>query len=327
MIFSYQLEHVLFYYGEQLALSLDKLEIESGKTVALIGENGSGKSTLLAILAFLELASQGKLLFYNALLNKKKLISYRRRVGFLAQKPFMLQGTVLDNINLALKIQAKKQPVDKIMYLLEQLNIAHCAYQSAKQLSGGELQKAALARILILEPEVLLLDEPFSYLDEDSSKILTDFIADYAKTTGNTLIFSTHDRLQGLALADQVVALANGKQVDTPLINLFKGAVREHVFYSGSLQIILTDAESKGSHISICPQDIVLSADAIVSSMRNHFQGRVVMIAEEHGCIRVNVDTGVIFQVLITYQALKELQLQLGAQVWVNFKSNSVLVF
>ncbi len=327
MNFSYQLEHIVFYYGEQLALSLDKLDIKSGKTVALIGENGSGKSTLLAILAFLELAHQGTLLFYDERLNKKKLVSYRRRVGFLAQKPFMLQGTVLDNIHLALKIHAKKQPIDKIMHLLERLNIAHCAQQPAKQLSGGELQKAALARILMLEPEVLLLDEPFSYLDEDSRKIVTDFISDYAKTTGRTLIFSTHERLHGLALADQVIALAQGQQVDTPLINLFKGTVREHIFYSGSLQIILTDAVSKGSHISICPQDIVLSVDALLSSMRNHFRGRIVMIAEEHGSIRVNVDTGVIFQVLITYQAFKELQLQLGTQVWVNFKSNSVLVF
>ncbi len=327
MNFSYQLRQVVFYYGKQLALSLDKLDIESGKTVALIGENGSGKSTLLAILAFLELAPQGRLLFCNELLNNKKLVSYRRRVGFLAQKPFMLQGTVLDNIQLALKIQAKKQPVDKIMRLLEQFNIAHCAGQSAKQLSGGELQKAALARILILEPEVLLLDEPFSYLDEDSSKILTDFMDDYVKTTGKTLLFSTHNRLQGLALADQVIALAKGKLVDTPLINLFHGTVREHIFYSGVLQIILTGAASQGSHVSISPQDIVLSVDAIISSMRNHFRGRVIMIAEEHGCIRVNVDTGVIFQVLITYQALTELQLQLGTQVWVNFKSNSVLVF
>ena len=323
----YQLNSLRFYYADKEALCLDQVQIQAGKTTALIGANGSGKSTLLSLFAFLASPSQGQLLFKGQQVNKTELTHYRRRVGFLAQKPFMLLGTVYDNIDLALKIHGKKQRTKKIQKILNQLDIAHCVTQQAKQLSGGELQKAALARILVLEPEVLLLDEPFSYLDQSSAQTMELFLQSYTEENGNTLVFSTHDRLQGFALADQVLALANGKQVQTPLINLFQGKVINHVFYSGPMRIVLTEPISNGRHASINPQDIVLSADALVSSMRNHFQGRVVMIADEMGVVRVNVDTGVVFKVLITYQALNELNIKLGDKLWVNFKSNAVVVF
>ena len=323
----YQINQLRFYYNDRLALSLGNIQIQAGKATALIGANGSGKSTLLNILAFLSSSWQGEIVFNGQGVNIKNLIQYRRKVGFLAQKPFMLCGTVYDNIDLALKIHGIKQRPEKIHRVLQQLDIKHCADQQAKQLSGGELQKSALARILVLQPKVLLLDEPFSYLDQSSAQSLESFLHSYARETGHTLVFSTHDRLQGFALADEVIALAEGKQVLTPLINLFHGQLIDHVFHSGALRIILTEAITNARHASINPQDIVLSLDALVSSMRNHFQGHVVMIADEMGSVRVNVDTGVIFQVLITYQALDELNIKLGDKLWVNFKSNAVVVF
>ena len=323
----YQLNKIRFAYADKEALSLVHLQIEEGKTFALIGANGSGKSTLLNILAFLASPTQGEIFFKGECVNQRELIQYRRRVGFLAQKPFMLAGTVYDNIDLGLKIQRKRQRTEKILKVLKQLDISHCMHQQAKLLSGGELQKVALARILVLEPEVLLLDEPFSYLDQSSAQALELFLQSYSNETGKTLVFSTHDRLQGFALADNVFALADGQQVMTPLINLFHGEVKQHQFHSSSLCIQLPDAISAGRHASINPQDIVLSNTALVSSMRNHFLGRIILIAEEKGSVRVNVDTGVVFKVIITYQALEELNLQLGDKVWVNFKSSTVVVF
>jgi len=324
---SYQLNHLRFYYHDKQALSLENISIQAGKTTALIGANGSGKSTLLNMLAFLSSPSQGEILFNGQSVKKKGLIHYRRRVGFLAQKPFMLNGTVFDNIDLALKIQGKRQRSEKVVRILKQLDIEHCIHQQAKLLSGGELQKVALARILVLQPEVLLLDEPFSYLDQGSALALEIFLQSYALETGHTLIFSTHDRLQGFALADKVLALAEGREVKTPLINLFHGEVVEHQFHSGAMSIELSESVTTGRHASINPQDIVLSNAALKSSMRNHFQGRIIMIADEMGSVRVNVDTGVVFKVLITYQALDELKLKLGGEVWVNFKSSAVVVF
>ncbi len=327
--YSYQFDQAQFFYeGNNLALSLDKLDIAAGKTTALIGANGSGKSTLLNILAFLEPVSQGELIFNQKKVNKKHLIDYRRQVGFLAQKPFMLYGTVYDNINLALRIHKQKQRPEKIKQILKQLDISHCEQKVAKQLSGGELQKSALARMLVLDPKVLLLDEPFSYLDQNSAQSLEDFLQTYSEKTGNTLVFSTHDRLQGYALADNVVALASGKQVLTPLINLFHGVVKGDKFYSEHLCIALGGGVMQGQHASIKPIDIILSTDELgKNSMRNRFQGRVVVIAEERGSVRINIDAGEIFKAIITFQALKELNLVLGGCVWINFKSNAVVVF
>ena len=323
----YQLNQLRFYYHDKQALSLDNIQIQAGKTTALIGANGSGKSTLLNLLAFLSSPNQGEILFNGQSVNKADLIQYRRRVGFLAQTPYMLYGTVYDNIDLALKIQGKQLRHEKIHRVVKQLGIEHCLDQQAKLLSGGELQKVALARILALEPEVLLLDEPFSYLDQNSAQALESFLLNYVYDTNRTLIFSTHDRLQGFALADNVLALAEGKEVMTPLINLFHGDVIDHQFHSGSMIMVLPESITTGRHASINPQDIVLSTQALASSMRNHYKGRIITIADEMGSVRVNVDTGVVFKVLITYQALEELKLQLGGEVWVNFKSSAVVVF
>ncbi|BCG63111.1 MAG: tungstate transport system ATP-binding protein [Methyloprofundus sp.] len=323
----YTINNLQFQYATKVALSLDRICIRKGKATALIGANGSGKSTLLKILAFLEVPKQGNIEFNGRQVSNSKLTHYRRRVGFLAQKPFMLRGTVYDNIDLALKIQGKKHRSQKIQQVLEQLNITHFAKQAAKQLSGGEAQKVALARILVLKPEVLLLDEPFSYLDQSSACDLELFLQHYTQEAGHTLVFSTHDRMQGVALADDVLALADGRQVQSPLLNVFPGTLVGNTFYSEAMQIIVDDIGATGGHASINPQDIILSADALIESEHNTMQGRVFLIADECGQVRVSVDTGVVFQVLISYQTLYALDIKFGERVWVNFKAAAVVVF
>jgi len=325
----YQLKQLRFYYSpDTVALSLDELSIPEGKTTALMGENGSGKSTLLNILAFLAPIDQGSIFYKKCKVEFKHYNSYRRRIGFLAQKPFMLRGTVYDNLNYALKVQGKKQRRESIQQVLRQLDITYCAEKQAKLLSGGELQKAALARLLVLKPEVLLLDEPFSYLDQHSEQYLEQFLKDYVQQTGNSLIFSTHNRLQGVALADNVISLAKGREVLTPLINVFHGEVRGNQFFSAALCMQISESGTVGSHASVNPQDITLSTQMILnSSMRNHLQGRVVMIADEMGQVQVNVEAGELFKVIITYSALQELALNLGSSVWISFKANAVVIF
>lgn len=323
----YQLNKLQFHYADKLALSLDSLNIQAEKTTAIIGANGSGKSTLLSLLAFLLNPDKGQLLFNGLPVNKGNLTQYRRQVGFLTQKPFMLKGTVYDNIDLALKIHGKKQRGSKIQQVLKQLDIDYCIQLQAQQLSGGELQKVAIARMLVLEPDVLLLDEPFSYLDQCSAQTLESFFLTYTQKTGQTLIFSTHDRLQGFALADDILALAEGKQVLSPLINLFHGKVIERHFHVGSMRISLASALPAAQHISINPQDIVLSALRLPDNMNNHFLGRVILIADEINTVRVNVDTGIVFQVLITFQVLVELNIKLGDKLWVNFEADAPVLF
>jgi tungstate transport system ATP-binding protein len=326
---AYQLQQVSFKYEESLVLSLPDLAIKEQQTTVLIGPNGSGKSTLLQLLAFLSAPTTGSIKYRGSAVTPSNRQEYRKCVAFLAQKPYMLTGSVLDNLTLALKFRgvSKKKRQQKAISALEQLNIRHLKNHPAKLLSGGEIQKAALARALVLQPDVLLLDEPFSYLDQSASRLFEQFIEAYTSNSDTTLIFSTHNRLQGYALADNVITLMNGERVSTPLINLFHGRIEHHCFNTGKLEILLPDDIVRGQHLAIDPHEIVLSNQPLSSSIRNSYQGRVTTIAEEMGKVRVSIEAGEKFQVLITYQALNDLALVLGGSIWISFKSNSVVVF
>jgi tungstate transport system ATP-binding protein len=326
---AYQLTGLRFQYGDFTALSIDELTIVADTRTALVGANGSGKSTLLAVLAFLDWPIAGELYYFGQRVRKSDLTGLRREIAFLPQKPYLFTGTVNDNLHLALKIRGI--PVEKrnqrIRRALDELNIGQLGQYQIVTLSGGERQKAALARAILMEPAVLLMDEPFSYLDADSVRLLERFILEYSQNKGKTVLFSTHNRLQGGALGSQSVSLVKGRPVNNSLLNVFNGFPEKQIFNTGHIRIYLADDSPFGRHIAIDPREIVLSKQALVSSMRNRFQGRVCAIAEESQNIRVAVDVGEIFQALITHHALHELRVQVGDEIWVNFKSNAVIVF
>ncbi len=328
MTTAYQLRNIRYTYDKALALSIDELTIQSNKVMALIGPNGCGKSTLLNLLAFVQENQQGDIQFFSESVTNQGIGKFIKRIALLPQKPYMLRGTVIENLALALKLHNKKiDSLISIHKVLDEIQINHLSQQQAKTLSGGELQKVALARAIITNPDVLLMDEPFSYLDHSSEQWLEQFIHSYVKKHNKTLIFSTHNRLQGIAIADDVISLIKGKLVKTPLINLYHGVVKNQLFDTGKIQILLADEQQSYQHVSIDPNEIVLSRELIQSSMRNQFKGKVTGIVDEMGKIRITLLAGEIFQVLITKQALKELDISLADQLWVNFKSNSILAF
>ena len=325
---AYQLNNISFAYDKSPVLTIDQLTIPANKITALIGPNGCGKSTLLNLLAFLQSCQQGQMHFFTQPVSQQNAASLIKRIAFLPQKPYMLRGSVFDNLVKPLQFHhLKDNQQAKIQSALEQLDITHLSQQQANTLSGGEQQKVALARAIITDPDVLLMDEPFSYLDYSSEQLLEAFIDRYVKQHHKTLIFSTHNRLQGLAISDNVISLVEGKIVNTPLINLFRGCSKGQIFDTGKIKILLPDYSQTYKHVSIDPNEIVLSRTALVSSMRNQYQGRVIAIANEKGKIRVSVLAGELFQVIITPASLKELDISLGNSLWVNFKSNSILMF
>ena len=325
---AYRLSNIRFCYEDTVALSLSDVTIQANKITALIGPNGSGKSTLLSLLACLTINQQGQIQFFDEVLTHDNTSSFRKQIAFLAQKPYMLRGSVEDNLKLPLKFHNIKQNQSALINsTLKELNISDLRQQSAKTLSGGEQQKVALARAIITNPDVLVLDEPFSYLDNNSEQLLENFITQFTKDNNKTVIFSTHNRLQGLAIADDVISLVKGKAVKTPLINLFQGTVSEQLFDTGNIRVMLAGSCQNVQHISIAPDEIVLSRELLNSSMRNQFKGKVMAIADENGRIRIAISAGELFQVLITHQSLKALEITLGDQLWVSFKSTSIVAF
>ncbi len=329
MKYAYQLRDIQYAYGKTIALTLPVLNIKAKTTTALVGANGCGKSTLLNLLAFLTTQQVGQIQCFSEMATKSRIFGLRQRISLLPQKPYMLRGSVYNNLDLTLKFHGVRQSerLGLIRSTLDKLQITGLINQQAKTLSGGELQKVALARAIITQPDILLMDEPFSYLDSQSDKTLEGFISSYVNMYNKTLIFSTHNRLQGIAIADNVISLVKGQTVKTPLINVFHGVCEQQLFNTGALQVLLADNDKKYQHISIDPHEIVLSITAIQSSMRNQFYGKVLGITDEGTKIRITVSAGEVFQVLITRQALKDLKVSLGDKLWINFKSNAIVAF
>lgn len=321
----YQLNDVKMYYGSHCALDIPALTIEHGHTLAILGQNGAGKSTLLSLLALLSKPANGALSLFGEATNSITR-RQRQRIGLVAQQPYLLPGSVRDNIALALRCQqiAKSEQSQRIEQALNAVNLTHLANHDAATLSGGELKRAALARVLAYQPDILLLDEPFSHLDSQHIRQLEDLIQQLSNDQ-RTVIFTTHDRMQAYALASQHIHLLNGRLTETPLLNLFHGRFREDCFDTGKLKLYANPAQTNARHIAIDPREIIISRHPDKdSSARNQLQGRLIQIAEEGSEVRLTIDCGEAFQVIISPPSLQQLQLQLGDMLWLSFKASAV---
>lgn len=329
MTAAYQLNNIKVFREQKCILDIPSLSIPDADCIALLGDNGAGKSTLLDILAFTQTPSEGHVLLSGQPAKLPLPPSQRSKIGYVNQHPFLLSGTVTDNIRLALKLQNidPKQHTSLISRALEQVGLNHLANQAANTLSGGELKRAAIARAISYQPDILLLDEPFSHLDQSHSQQLEQIIAHFARHSKTTVIFSTHNRLQGRALADQLINLAHGKITQSPLINVYAGKLNQAIFNTGKLQIHTNEEKLEGDHVAIDPHQIIVSHQAIRSSMRNQFQGRIISIAEEGHEVRITVDCLERFHAIITHNSLLDLKLELGQSIWISFKSQAVSVF
>jgi molybdopterin-binding protein len=229
---------------------------------------------------------------------------------------------------LALKLQGipgSERP-QRIANALARVNLSHLAKQTATTLSGGELKRAAIARAIAHDPDILLLDEPFSHLDQNHIHQLETIIEQLAAQKDKTIIFSTHDRLQGAALADTTLNLIKGQITKSPLLNVFHGQLDQHLFDTGNIKIHTT-SQQQASHIAIDPHEIIISNEILSSSMRNHFTGRLTAIAEEAGTIHLTIDCGERFYAIISPDALADLNLTIGKSIFLSFKSTAVSVF
>jgi tungstate transport system ATP-binding protein len=196
----------------QLVLQINHLKIEKGKVIALVGPNGAGKTTLLLVLARLLKPERGKILFAGQELKQIKPLDYRRRIGFVLQDALMLDLPVAQNVAIGLRFRSLPghEIASRVDEWLERLNITHLKNRSASKLSGGEAQRVALARAFVLQPELLLLDEPFSALDKKTRPELICDLKTILPAMHTTTLFSTHEDREVSALADDKIELAEG---------------------------------------------------------------------------------------------------------------------
>ncbi len=210
-------------FGTYPALHGVDLSVEPGEFIALLGPSGSGKTTLLRIIAGLEFQDSGQVLFHGQDVSNLKVAD--RRVGFVFQHYALFKHmTVAENIGFGLSVRKRKDRPSKAAVasraqeLLSLVQLDELGARYPAQLSGGQRQRVALARALAIDPQLLLLDEPFGALDAKVRKDLRRWLRGLHKQVGLTSIFVTHDQEEALELADRVVVMDRGRieQVGTP---------------------------------------------------------------------------------------------------------------
>ncbi|HEJ9512707.1 TPA: sulfate/thiosulfate ABC transporter ATP-binding protein CysA [Proteus mirabilis] len=220
---SIEINHVTKYFDRTEVLHDVNLTVNSGEMMALLGPSGSGKTTLLRIIAGLEHQTEGKICFAGQ--DVSRLHARERKVGFVFQHYALFRHmTVFENIAFGLSVlprreRPNKAAIDKkVTQLLEMIQLPHLAQSYPAQLSGGQKQRVALARALAVEPQILLLDEPFGALDAKVRTELRSWLRELHSELKFTSVFVTHDQQEAMEVADRIVIMGNGKieQVGTP---------------------------------------------------------------------------------------------------------------
>lgn len=214
-----QIRDLLIERNKLNVLRVDSLDIDLGETIAVVGPNGAGKSTLLLALARLLHPSHGDILYHGKSLQDWEELEYRRKISLVFQAPLLMDMTVEQNVGLGLKFRGlSKEEIDRrASRWMKQLEVNALSKRRASQLSGGEAQRVSLARALVLEPELLLLDEPFSALDPPTRAKLIDDLSTLLKTHQRTAVFVTHNLNEAATLSHRIAVLVGGvlRQVGT----------------------------------------------------------------------------------------------------------------
>jgi tungstate transport system ATP-binding protein len=215
----FDLQGVTKAYGARCVLQVAELAIHPGEILAIVGPSGAGKSTLLRLLNFLEAPSSGEICFEGARMVALDAVplAVRRRITTVFQRPVLLTATVYENVRYGLRLRGQaidKNGPDPVMTVLTQVGLADLARQSARTLSGGEQQRVALARALVLQPTVLLLDEPTANLDPAQVARCEALLQQAMQARPMTSVLVTHNLFQARRLAQRVALLLDGQIVE-----------------------------------------------------------------------------------------------------------------
>ncbi|YCI78314.1 sulfate/molybdate ABC transporter ATP-binding protein [Bacillus sp. R1-10] len=344
------IENVTKYYGSYQALRNIDLEIKSGELVALLGPSGSGKTSLLRIIAGLEQAENGKILFNEENYTHKHVKD--RNVGFVFQHYALFRNmTIFDNIAYGLKVRPRKTRPSKeaieqkVTELLQLVKLEGYKDRYPSQLSGGQRQRVALARALAVEPNILLLDEPFGALDAKVRKELRRWLRRLHDEFNVTSVFVTHDQEEAMDVADRVVIMNEGKieQIGTPeevydhpenpfvydflgSVNLFKGNVHKGKLVTGNVEMNAPGSEDGAGTGYVRAHNFIIEReqaekDSIASIVDHiHTIGPIVRIEV------IRQDTNEPLEIELTKEQYLNLEINKGERVFVRPKELKVFV-
>lgn len=332
------------------------LSIERGEIFALIGPTGAGKTTLLRLLDLLDMPVSGKVYFdgVDVTCSRQHRLKVRRRMSFVQQKPVVFNMSVFDNVACGLEWRHVRSDNirQKVEHILDMVGMVEYGKRNARTLSGGETQRVAVARALVTDPELLLLDEPTANLDPISTSKIEEVLTYVIRQRQTTMVMATHDMSQGQRLAGRIGVLAGGEilQVGSPgeiftlprnkqvaefvgVDNILYGTVVEK---DGSLVALsinegshaiqaISDSElGEPVYALVRPEDVILTTVKMPSSARNSFMGNIIKMTPLGPLVRIELDCGFPLLGLITKRSAEELGLVTGKTVHASFKASAV---
>ncbi len=323
------IENVSKRFGSFQAVESVNLEIKSGTLVALLGPSGSGKSTLLRLIAGLEAPDSGRIWIGDREVTAQSVQS--RGIGFVFQHYALFKHmTVRQNIGFGLELRKARANYvrERVEELLDLVQLRGLADRYPSQLSGGQRQRVALARTLAVDPQVLLLDEPFGALDAKVRKELRTSLRQLHERVNVTTVFVTHDQEEAMELSDEIVVFNKGRveQVgapadiydhpETPFVMSFFGPV--NVLPNSAGIFGLNNLESTNSQVFLRPHDITIQTHHEETAAQAKVD-RIVHLGWEV-IVELSLRDGQLVTVNLTRELFKQLQLEPQQQVYVKPK-------
>ncbi|MDR5659685.1 ABC transporter ATP-binding protein [Serpentinicella sp. ANB-PHB4] len=195
-------------------LSIENLSIPENKITSLVGESGSGKTTLMRLLNKMISPSTGDIFYKDNKLSKLNTLEHRRNIVMLSQSPVIFPGNIKENLIAGIIFSEKNIPDDtKLEEVLNLIYLNKNLTEDAENLSGGEKQRLALGRVLLMDPDVLLLDEPSSALDDDSEQLVINNVCNYIIEKGKSLLMVTHSREIAKSFSNYIIEINDGRVI------------------------------------------------------------------------------------------------------------------
>lgn len=346
------------YDGRQV-LNIEKLELIEGEILAVVGPNGSGKSTLLRLINLLEKPTHGDIVYWSGKrlseIDRNERRELARQMAMIFQEPLLFKRSVRANVTYGLKVRktGKDEREKMVEDILAKLNLTELADRNALTLSGGEAQKVTLGRAMVLQPRLLLMDEPLASLDVPSRKDLRGYISDLVREMGVTAIYVSHDYHEVLEIADRLAVLIGGNllQVGKPSEVFGRPASEEVASFFGAENLLegevvkcregmarlrVKDVELEalcelpiGSRVKalIHPEEVALLSDpGDAGSARNRLRARVKEVHVIGALAKVTLDCGFPLVAYITRASREEMRIDAGLEVTAVIKATAIHV-